>query len=101
MKYHPRRLLVVSAATGALLLGAAGLGIDFFRMAVHLLGAAGSVEAIFSILAMRDGIAPPTLNLDNPSEGCDIDLVPRKAKERKIRREMERLKSMIEETEKK
>jgi 3-oxoacyl-[acyl-carrier-protein] synthase II len=51
----------------------------------HLLGAAGSVEAIFSILAMRDGIAPPTLNLENPSEGCDIDLVPRKAKERKIR----------------
>lgn len=51
----------------------------------HLLGAAGSVEAIFSVLAMRDGIAPPTLNLENPSEGCDIDLVPRKAKERKIR----------------
>jgi len=51
----------------------------------HLLGAAGAVEAIFSILAMRDGIAPPTLNLENPSEGCDIDLVPRKAKERKIR----------------
>jgi 3-oxoacyl-[acyl-carrier-protein] synthase II len=51
----------------------------------HLLGAAGSVEAIFSILAMRDGMAPPTLNLDNPSEGCDIDLVPRHAKERKIR----------------
>jgi 3-oxoacyl-[acyl-carrier-protein] synthase II len=51
----------------------------------HLLGAAGSVEAIFSILAMRDGIAPPTLNLENPSEGCDIDLVPKEAKERKIR----------------
>ncbi len=51
----------------------------------HLLGAAGSVEAIFSILAMRDGIAPPTLNLENPSPGCDIDLVPRQAKERKIR----------------
>jgi 3-oxoacyl-[acyl-carrier-protein] synthase II len=51
----------------------------------HLLGAAGSVEAIFSILAMRDGIAPPTLNLDNPSPGCDIDLVPKVAKERKIR----------------
>jgi 3-oxoacyl-[acyl-carrier-protein] synthase II len=51
----------------------------------HLLGAAGSVEAIFSILAMRDGIVPPTLNLDNPSEGCDIDLVPKQAKERKIR----------------
>ncbi len=51
----------------------------------HLLGAAGSVEAIFSILAMRDGIAPPTLNLDNPSEGCEgVDLVPHKAKERKI-----------------
>ena len=42
----------------------------------HLLGAAGAVEAIFSILAMRDQVAPPTLNLDNPSEGCDIDLVP-------------------------
>jgi 3-oxoacyl-[acyl-carrier-protein] synthase II len=51
----------------------------------HLLGAAGSVEAIFSILAMRDGIAPPTLNLENPSPGCDIDLVPKQAKERKIR----------------
>ena len=50
----------------------------------HLLGAAGSVEAIFSILAIRDGVVPPTLNLDNPSEGCDIDLVPHKAKERKI-----------------
>jgi 3-oxoacyl-[acyl-carrier-protein] synthase II len=51
----------------------------------HLLGAAGSVEAIFSILAMRDGILPPTLNLDNPSPGCDIDLVPKQAKERKVR----------------
>src|SRR5216684_3710901 len=50
----------------------------------HLLGAAGSVEAIFSILAMRDGVAPPTLNLENPSEGCDIDLVPLKAKERRV-----------------
>lgn len=51
----------------------------------HLLGAAGSVEAIFSILAIRDGILPPTLNLDNPSPDCDIDLVPKQAKERKIR----------------
>jgi 3-oxoacyl-[acyl-carrier-protein] synthase II len=51
----------------------------------HLLGAAGSVEAIFSILAIRDGIVPPTLNLENPSEGCDIDLVPLKAKERRVR----------------
>jgi len=50
----------------------------------HLLGGAGSVEAIFSILAMRDQIAPPTLNLDDPSEGCDIDLVPHKAKKRTI-----------------
>ncbi len=51
----------------------------------HLLGAAGSVEAIFCILALRDQIAPPTLNLDNPSAGCDIDLVPHRVKERKIR----------------
>lgn len=50
----------------------------------HLLGAAGAVEAIFSIQAMRDNIAPPTLNLDNPSEGCDIDLVAKTAKERQI-----------------
>ncbi len=51
----------------------------------HLLGAAGSVEAIFSLLAVRDGIAPPTRNLDKPSEGCDIDLVAHQAKERPIR----------------
>jgi 3-oxoacyl-[acyl-carrier-protein] synthase II len=50
----------------------------------HLLGAAGSVEAIFSLLALRDQICPPTLNLDNPSEGCDLDLVPHHAKKRKI-----------------
>ena len=51
----------------------------------HLLGAAGSVEAIFSILAIRDGVVPPTLNLENPSPSCDIDLVPKKAKERRVR----------------
>jgi 3-oxoacyl-[acyl-carrier-protein] synthase II len=51
----------------------------------HLLGAAGSVEAIFSILAIRDQIVPPTLNLDNPSPGCDLDLVPKQAKARKVR----------------
>ncbi len=51
----------------------------------HLLGAAGSTEAIFSILAMRDSIVPPTLNLENPSAACDIDLVPLRAKERKVR----------------
>jgi 3-oxoacyl-[acyl-carrier-protein] synthase II len=50
----------------------------------HLLGAAGSVEAIFSILALRDGVVPPTLNLENPSEGCDLDLVPKQAKEREV-----------------
>jgi len=54
----------------------------------HLLGAAGAVEAVFSVLAIRDGVAPPTLNLDNPSEGCDIDLVPHQAKERPIRAAM-------------
>jgi 3-oxoacyl-[acyl-carrier-protein] synthase II len=50
----------------------------------HLLGAAGAVEAIFSILAIRDGVAPPTLNLDNPSVETSIDLVPHKARERGI-----------------
>ena len=50
----------------------------------HLLGAAGAVEAIFSVKAILDGVAPPTLNLENPSDGCDIDLVPLQAKERKI-----------------
>jgi 3-oxoacyl-[acyl-carrier-protein] synthase II len=50
----------------------------------HLLGAAGAVEAIFSILAMRDGVAPPTLNLDNPSVQTPIDLVPHKARKRDI-----------------
>ena len=51
----------------------------------HMLGAAGSVESIYSIKAIQDGIAPPTINLENPSDGCDIDLVPRVAKERPIR----------------
>jgi 3-oxoacyl-[acyl-carrier-protein] synthase II len=51
----------------------------------HLLGAAGAVEAIYSILAINHGVAPPTLNLDNPSDGCDIDLVPHQPKERPIR----------------
>ena len=58
----------------------------------HLLGAAGSVEAIFCILAIRDGIVPPTLNLDNPSIGQsigrDIDLVPHKSRERPVRAAM-------------
>jgi len=50
----------------------------------HLLGAAGSVEAIFCILAMRDGIVPPTLNLENPSDDCDLDLVPLEAKRKEV-----------------
>ncbi|MEK9645719.1 MAG: beta-ketoacyl-ACP synthase II, partial [Alphaproteobacteria bacterium] len=50
----------------------------------HLLGAAGAVEAIFSIKAIEADVVPPTLNLENPSDGCDIDLVPKTAKERKV-----------------
>ncbi|CAA7612721.1 MULTISPECIES: beta-ketoacyl-ACP synthase II [Magnetospirillum] len=51
----------------------------------HLLGAAGAVEAIYSLLAMRDQTLPPTLNLSNPSDGCDIDLVPKVAKQRSVK----------------
>lgn len=50
----------------------------------HLLGAAGAVEAIFSILAIRDNVAPPTINLDNPDVDCDLNFVPHVAQERKI-----------------
>ncbi|MGM0915200.1 MAG: beta-ketoacyl-ACP synthase II [Pseudomonadota bacterium] len=50
----------------------------------HLLGAAGAVEAVFSILAIRDQVAPPTINLDNPQEGCELDYVPYTAREMKI-----------------
>jgi 3-oxoacyl-[acyl-carrier-protein] synthase II len=50
----------------------------------HLLGAAGAVEAIFSVLAMRDQVAPPTLNLDNPSAETPVDLVPYEARRRDI-----------------
>lgn len=46
----------------------------------HLLGAAGSVEAIFSVLAIRDQVAPPTINLDDPDDGCDLDYVPHEAR---------------------
>jgi len=63
-----------------------GLTMSSTKSAIgHLLGAAGAVEAVFSTLAMRDNIAPPTLNLDNPSVETAIDLVPHKAKEMEIR----------------
>ena len=50
----------------------------------HLLGAAGAIEAIFSVLALRDQIAPPTINLDNPDPDCDLDYVPNTARQMKI-----------------
>ncbi len=53
-------------------------------MTGHLLGAAGSVEAIFSILSIRDGIIPPTINLENPDPECDLDYVPQEAREAKL-----------------
>jgi 3-oxoacyl-[acyl-carrier-protein] synthase II len=49
-------------------------------MTGHLLGAAGVVEAIFSVLAIRDQVAPPTINFENPGEGCDLDYVPNTAR---------------------
>ncbi len=50
-------------------------------MTGHLLGAAGAVESIYSILALRDQVIPPTINLDNPDEGCDLDFVPHTARQ--------------------
>lgn len=50
-------------------------------MTGHLLGAAGAIESIFSILALRDQAIPPTINLDNPDEGCDLDFVPHEARQ--------------------
>jgi len=51
----------------------------------HLLGAAGSIEALFCTLALRDGVMPPTLNLDNPSEECDLNFIPHRAQERSLK----------------
>jgi len=70
----------------------AALGAHAMKVAVsstksmtgHLLGAAGGIEAVFSVLAIRDNVLPPTINLDNPSEGCDLDYVPHTARQAKV-----------------
>ena len=54
-------------------------------MTGHLLGAAGAVEAIFSVLAIRDGVLPPTINLDDPEDGCDLDFVPGSSRKADVR----------------
>jgi len=54
-------------------------------MTGHLLGAAGAIEAAFCTLAIRDGVVPPTINLDNPQEGCDLDYVAHKARNHKVK----------------
>jgi 3-oxoacyl-[acyl-carrier-protein] synthase II len=54
-------------------------------MTGHLLGAAGGVEAVISVLSMTRGVLPPTINLDNPDEGCDLDYVPHKARKADVR----------------
>jgi 3-oxoacyl-[acyl-carrier-protein] synthase II len=70
----------------------AALGDHAYKVAIsgtksmtgHLLGAAGGIEAIFAVLAIRDNVAPPTINLENPDEGCDLDYTPNQARERRI-----------------
>lgn len=54
-------------------------------MTGHTLGAAGGIESVFSLMALKDNTVPPTVNLDNPSEGCDLDYVPCSAREKEIR----------------
>jgi 3-oxoacyl-[acyl-carrier-protein] synthase II len=54
-------------------------------MTGHLLGAAGAIEMAASVMAMRDGVVPPTINLDNPDPECDLDYVPHKAREKKVK----------------
>ena len=53
-------------------------------MTGHMLGAAGGAEAVFSVLSIRDGVLPPTINLDHPGEGCDLDYVPNEAREEPV-----------------
>jgi 3-oxoacyl-[acyl-carrier-protein] synthase II len=53
-------------------------------MTGHLLGAAGGIEAVFSAMALHTGVIPPTINLDDPSEGCDLDYVPHVAREKQV-----------------
>jgi 3-oxoacyl-[acyl-carrier-protein] synthase II len=55
-------------------------------MTGHMLGAAGGTEAVFSVLALRDGVIPPTINLEQPGEGCDLDYVPNVAREMPLER---------------
>lgn len=50
----------------------------------HLLGAAGGIEAIFAVLAVSRGVVPPTINLDHPGEGCDLDYVPHIARQHPV-----------------
>lgn len=54
-------------------------------MTGHLLGAAGAIEAAFSVLAIKDSVVPPTINLENPDEGCDLDYVPHKARNHEVK----------------
>lgn len=54
-------------------------------MTGHLLGAAGAIEGLLSVLAVKNGLVPPTINLDNPGEGCDLDYVPHKARQAKVK----------------
>ena len=54
-------------------------------MTGHMLGAAGAIEAMFCVQSIRDGLVPPTINLDNPDEDCDLDYVPHQKREHRVR----------------